>query len=164
MKMFSLNSISKGVQSRMNQMVKDGPSKTRAWLNRQAYSVYQKAQAQRFETENQSEGRRWKQVKRDYRIQKIRDKQESPNAYPGGDRILIYTGALSRSVVGTSKDNHRKVVTDRKLTVATTLEYAGFVAQVRPFMRFGQETRTDFRNSFIEYMRKRIKAELKGAR
>lgn len=142
-------------EKRMNGMINSG-GLFRGFLNSTIYSIYQKAQDERFRSENQSEGRKWKQVRRDYRIRKIREKQRDPNRFPGGDRILIHTGELSRSVVGSDLKFHRKIVSERSITIATTLEYAGFVAETRPFMSFGRTTQKKFSDAVKRFVKNKI--------
>ena len=125
----------------------------RGVLNGPIYTAYKRAQDERFRTENSSEGSHWKQVKRDTRIRKIKDRQRDSSRWPGGDRILIHTGDLSRSVIGTRREHHRKVVTERAITIATTLAYAGFVAEKRPFMKFGSKTKGVFKSIIRRHVR-----------
>lgn len=138
---------------------------TGAFLNRTIYPLYQRLQSERFKTENRSEGQRWKPVSRQTRERKLKDRARDRAAFPGGDRILIHTGDLSRSVIGTSLEHHRKVVTGKKITVATTLGYAGFVAADRPFMKWGKDSRKEFRDRvrayWLSYLKDVKKAGLK---
>lgn len=124
-----------------------------AFLDRSIYPTYQRAQEQRWMTENRSEGAQWKAVSDLYNRRKIKDRIRDRERYPGGPRIGLHTGALSRSVIGTDLRNHRKVISGNKITVATTLAYAGFFAEVRPFMAFGENTKKTFRDKVLKYWR-----------
>ena len=70
------------------------------WMVRNGYPMYQKAQKQRWITSNASEGATWKAVTPKY--QKWKDKMlaSKPDEYPGGKRLMVLTGKLSASVMG----------------------------------------------------------------
>lgn len=144
------------IQKRLQSLTKLEAS-TGTFLNRSIYPLYQRLQGERWKTENRSEGQRWKPVAQATRDRKLRDRARDRAAFPGGDRTLVHTGDLSRSVIGTTLENHRKVISGKKITVATTLSYAGFVAAERPFMAFGKDSRKAFRDRVRDFWRAYIK-------
>lgn len=119
-----------------------------AALAREIYRIYQNAQRARWMSENKSEGRPWKALNPTYQVKKIKRFA----AYPGGGRkMLIATGALQASVIGTDTKHHRRLIERNRMVVATTLPYAAYVAEVRPFMEFGKATKAKIRAAIKKY-------------
>lgn len=176
--MIQLKKAQDNISKRLNEMVKKS-NDTRGFLNRVIYPMYQKAQIQRWMTENSSEGGRWKALDPKYAAWKKR-------AYSGGTRykfiggrgegrpwqaigtwpvgpgrgekILIASGRLVGSSIGPNDqytvgvDDHRKIVTAKTLKVFTVVDYAKTVAEDRPFMKFSQKTIREMRKAYAKYV------------
>lgn len=111
----------------------------RTFIQNVIYPMYQKAQIERWNTENVSEGQQWKALNPGYAKSKLRRFA----AYPySGTKVLVATGTLLKSVVGSETRYHRKIVTNTGLLVSTTVEYARDVSDVRPFMKFDKKGQT----------------------
>ena len=134
--------------NRLDEMVKRAKT-ARAYLNRVVYAQYRDAQIERWNSENQSEGERWKELNPLYFVQKRRRYA----AYPySGFKTLVATGTLLKAVVGSEGRYHRKIVDDFSLEIRVTLPYAPFVNRVRPFMIFGRRTRKVITDGMRKYM------------
>ena len=126
------------------------------WMVRNGYPMYQKAQKQRWITSNASEGATWKAVTPKY--QKWKDKMlaSKPDEYPGGKRLMVLTGKLSASVMGSDLKYHRVIFTQRGFTVATTLPYAKYANEARPFIGLGNVSRDKITESLRTFVMKHI--------
>lgn len=131
------------------------------WMARNAYPMYKNAQKQRWITQNASEGVTWKEVTTKYQKWKDNMLAKNPGKYPGGKRILVLTGTLADSVMGRKLDFHRAIFTERGFSVATTLPYAKYVNDVRPFAGFGDRTTNKIKDSLRAFVLKHIS---KGAK
>lgn len=151
-----LKKVQDQIGDRLKQMAanaKDG----RAFLQRVIYPMYQEAQAERWMTENRSEGEQWAPLDPTY----ADEKREVFAGYAGGGRkMLIATGSLATAVIY----QPRKAITKTTMVVgvdtSVTNPYSGFavgdyaqhVADVRPFMRFGTKTKDKMRQAFRRYI------------
>lgn len=127
------------------------------YLNTVFLEDYRNAQRQRWMTENSSEGATWERLNPAYAAYKLKRYGGGPKyktgkrgegrwvpdgswpSYPGGGRkMLIATGDLFQSVIGPGK-GFNKIVTDRSIIIATSIDYAPMVNRLRPFMRFSQQ-------------------------
>ena len=117
------------------------------------YAMYQALQANRFQTENASEGSVWPDLNEDYKEYKLkrygggkkRPTKKDPRtqwaSWPGGGRkMLIGTGTLAGAVIGPSKGNpfdqsgifaHNVLFTSNSLMV--TISSSGINAEGKPF-------------------------------
>jgi len=112
----------------------------RAYLSRVVYKQYQDAQIERWNTENRSEGPRWKRLNPAYE----KSKRKRFAKYPyGGTKMLVATGRLLKSVVGTDRRYHRRVVLHYAMEILVTLPYAPNVNAERNFTQFGQRTKRE---------------------
>lgn len=143
----SLKKTQNGIENRLNGMI-DRASGMQGFLDRVIFRLYQNAQRQRWMTENQSEGEKWRPLSPGYDIWKKKKFASFPG---GGEKMLIATNRLFPSVVGESGET-RKVVTNRGLVVATTVPYAPKVAEIRPFMKFGKATIDKMKKSLRDYI------------
>lgn len=155
----SLKLVRNDLEKRIRSVISES-GRLRAFLNKDIYRIYQKAQDLRWRSENRSEGERWAPVSDEWNRRKIRDRIRDRSRFPGGPRRMIHTAELSRSVIGIKLDHHRKIVTNRAITIATTLEYAGFVAEKRPFMKFGPKTERDFHDALKRFLGQQFKRSL----
>lgn len=159
----------------MARNAKDGAG----FLNRVAYVMYQNAQIDRWMSENASQGSKWTPLNAKYAAWKKRaygggkKYRYYPSlgltrpigdypSYPGkGTKMLIAKGSLVGSVIGnnpeykTGLEYHRKFVTDSTLTVETTIPYASYVAEKRPFMEFSASTLRDMRQAYAQWVKYR---------
>jgi len=133
----------------------------KTWMARNGYPMYQNAQKQRWITSNASEGQTWKAVTTKY--QKWKDKMlaTKPEQYPGGRRLMVLTGKLADSVIGRDLKYHRAVFTERGFSVATTLPYAKYANDARPFTGLGSVSRDKITESLRTFVLKHIS---KGAK
>lgn len=112
------------------------------------YPLYQKLQAKRFETENASEGAKWKPIKKEY----AEYKKEKFASYPGqGTKLLIATSTLGAAVIGPGSPfgktaQHVALFKNRSMEIMVKeggknkdgkpFTYPKYVAETRPFMEF----------------------------
>lgn len=146
-------------------------AKIRGFFVRELYPFYQEKQMQRWETEGKSEGGDYAfPASSPYWAKKKRElKQKYGDKFPGGDKRLTFTGNLASSVIGNlpsaqfgvlGRTYHRRSITDRKLTVATTIPYGAKVVEYmrgkgrKSFMDFGDKTRNEMRNKIANFLRK----------
>lgn len=133
---------------RLDEMVSRAKN-IKSYMVRVAYPQYQRAQIERWETENKSEGVQWKPLNERYAEYKL--KTFAGYDY-GGTRMLVATGLLFQSVVGTERKYHRRIVADWGFEVRVTLPYAPYVNRVRPFMVFGDRTRGEILRGMRNYL------------
>jgi hypothetical protein len=127
------------------------------WMVRKGYPMYQLAQKRRWMTENASEGATWKPVTREYGRWKMDQYQK--NKAKSGSRLLVLSGDLSDSVMGRSQKYNRVVFTPKGFSVATTLPYAKYVDEARPFTGFGNSTDEKIKNSLKKFVLAHIKGK-----
>lgn len=124
----------------------------RAFLNSTVFNMYKDAQVKRWQTENVSEGQKWKPLASWYKEYKLKRFDKFPG---GGRKLLIATGLLSRSAIGQDSSGFRKVVTPRKLVISlskTKIPYAEDVAESRPVMKFGKNTKAKIKKAMLQYI------------
>ena len=149
-------------------------AKLRALLQREIYPMYQNMQMERWRTEGRSEESKFPRNSINWEFHKKQMKQRFPDRYPGGDKSLVYTGALASSVIGgvgsgatdwgsgEGAKYHRKVITDKKLFVTTTIPYAMKVVDwmaeggARSFMTFSQKSKDQMQTRVREFMRREV--------
>ncbi len=146
-------------------------AKIRGFFVRELYPFYQEKQMQRWETEGKSEGGDFAFPASSpyWAKKKLELKQKYGNKFPGGDKWLTFTGNLASIVIGTipsaqcgvsGRSYHRRSITDRKLTVSTTIPYGSKVVDWmrtrgrKSFMKFGQNTHKEMRNKIADFLRK----------
>lgn len=127
------------ITEKLDRMI-DRAKSTQAYFARIAYPMYQRAQIERWQTENMSQGDRWKPLKPGYAKYKLR---KYAGMDYGGSKILIATGKLLKSVVGPGQ-GHVAVFKNQFMEIGTLVDYAPDVAEERPFMKFGRETIDDW--------------------
>lgn len=144
----------KGHEAKLNAMIQRAKTPD-AFLNRVAYPAYQNYQANRWMTENMSDGG-WDALNKDY----AKSKLTRFAAYPGSGRsMMVATGALVASVIGPgfsmpflrgASQFHRKVVSGSKMVISTSIPYAQYAEEARTFTRF--------KKSFISDLGQKYKA------
>lgn len=131
-----LTKVVDGIEKKLDSMVNRAKS-IKSYFAKVAYPRYQKAQIQRWQTENESEGERWTPLNPFYKS--IKPFRFAGYDY-GGTKMLIATGELLKSVVGKGNSMHQAIFTNTEMVISTSVPYAGYVAYVRPFMEFSQKT------------------------
>lgn len=138
-----------GISIELDKIVQRGRSMA-AFLNRYIYPSYQMVQIKRWESENATEGSRWKPLEPNY----ARRKRKRFAAYPGAGRaIMVATGKLAFSAQG--RKNGLKIVTDNSMTVGIDVgevPYAIYPGKDRPFMVFSRKTLQDWSDRIYRYM------------
>lgn len=117
------------------------------------YPLYQKLQTERFQSENASEGQKWKPIQKEYADYKLKKFK----SYPGGGRkTLIATSTLGGAVIGRDSpfrggvDKHVALFKKYSMQISVKqggqnaagkpFDYAGYVAEVRPYMKFSEKS------------------------
>lgn len=118
------------------------------FANRVLYQEYRRLQIERWETENVSQGERWKKLNPGYRKSKLLVYKDFPY---GGRRVGVATGRLIKSSVGPSPE-HRKLPTSRGFRVFTAVPYAGEFDEKRTITTFSKETRESIAAKIREYL------------
>lgn len=120
----------------------------KGYLARNVYRQYQKAQLERWKTEGKSEGVSWSTLNERYRAAKL----SRFAAYPGGGRkMLIARDRLRPSIVGPHTE-HRLLVTERSIRIATVTPYASYVNEARNFSVFRRERIREWTNGVRDYV------------
>lgn len=143
----SLKVTSNGASLKIGTML-DRAESMRSFLNDNIYRIYQNAQRDRWMTVNNSQGKEWRALDPVYAVlkRKIYATYEG-----GGTKMLIATGRLYKSVIGPGQ-GQRKIVTNRSLYIATGVEYAGFVDEVRPFTTWGDPFRKKVSKAISDFV------------
>lgn len=140
------------------------------------FPLYQQLQTKRFETENQSEGKRWTPLNTTYAKYKLKrygggDKRGGKGrwtSWPGGGRkMLIGTSTLAGAVIGrgapfegTDKNVQAYKPYSLKISVnvggknaeGKPFNYPEYVAQIRPFMSFSAESKNKMKQLMKKYL------------
>lgn len=127
------------------------------WAQRNALPKYKNKQKRRWITENDSEGHRWKELSTPWVEHKIRMRKKNPDAFPGGKKKLVYTGTLFKAVTLQDLTFGRHLATRRQFYVATTLPYAKYVNEARPFSIWSEATVKEFRDEFRDTLQRHLK-------
>lgn len=155
----TLKTIAGGVTGALTEIAKRG-HKIDGWLNRVVYPMYQNYQTERWE----NEGWGWQALNPLYAQRK---KVKYASFIGGGSKMMIATGTLVSSVIGPMKGSglfgkgpgtkeHFKSVKNGFLTIGTSVDYAEFANDKRPF----DDTLND--PEFIEEMQKSLREYLFG--
>ncbi len=119
-------------------------AKIRGFLNRVVYPRYQQEQTTRWVSQGVSQTGPWKELNDKYLRWRKRIFPDS------GDKILVRTGDLARSMTGADTTHHFKLVSNKRLEVGTVLDYGQYVDEERDITGFTEETM----NSIIDDMEK----------
>lgn len=154
----SIKSLTEEIEKALEGMVKRA-NMIPAYLNRVVYREYQNAQRKRWETENAGDdfaGGQWQSLDLAYATWK----KKKYAGYPGGGtKILIRTNRLFSGVVGPGAD-HRKIVDDRSIRIATAVPYGQYVDNTRTFSQWSPVFYNRIYKDLGEYL---FKAILKGS-
>ena len=122
-----------------------------SFIVRVLYPYYKKLQIERWKSENSSQGENWRPISKKWIDIKTKDKQKDPSGFPGGSAILIHSSTLFKSVTGLDQTYHRAEFTNTSMKIATTLDYAKWVAQDRPFMNFSDDSIDEMKKKFTDW-------------
>jgi hypothetical protein len=120
----------------------------RSFLDRNIYTMYQNVQRSRWMTENASEGTPWEKLNPSYAQSKLKKFKDFPGR---GTKMMIATNTLFQSVIGPG-EGFRKVVTDRSITILTSIPYAKHADAARTFTTYSVETKKRFRKAVAQYI------------
>lgn len=132
------------------------------WANRRFMALYANAQRTRWQTEGSSEGVKWRKLDPLYYTRKKR----IYGAYPGaGEVVLIATSRLLAGILPPDErvqekafgEEFRKIVTNRRITIATTTPYAEYVDEDREFNDWSPITKRRFADDFKVYLSQGVK-------
>ncbi len=150
----SVKSLTNGIERQLEDMVKRA-NLVPAYLNRVVYPTYQKAQRERWTAENSGAdfaGGAWPSLDPAYASWKKRKYADSPG---GGSKMMIRTKRLFDSVVGPS-DEHRKIVDNKSLRIATTVPYAIHADAHRTFTQFSPKFYSRIYKDLTAYLAKNV--------
>lgn len=140
-----------GIEGSLNKMLTRANTVS-SYLDRVIFPKFQKAQLERFKSENASQGDTWAPLNPEY----AKRKRKKYAAYPGaGSAILIATGRLMKAATG--QEGYNKIVTNQGITIGVDLgavPYAGYVGSARPFMKFSDATIADWKAGIVAYVGK----------
>lgn len=138
-----------GIEQALNQMVSRANT-VESYLDRVIWPKFQKAQLERWPSENASQGDQWRPLTPEY----AKRKRKKFAAYPGaGAALMIATGKLMKAATG--QEGYNKIVTNQGMTVAIDLgfvPYAGYASKIRPTMTFSRETIAEWRRGLAAYV------------
>lgn len=141
----------KSILQDLEGMLGRGDRLIQGYLNRVVYKQYQNAQRKRWISVNTTEGDKWKELDTKY-LRRRRVKWPA-----AGDRVLIASGSLQKSMIGPG-DQHYKLVTAKRLEVGTSLFYAKYVDEIRDITHFGETTRKQITDGLMKYLVKGVVA------
>lgn len=123
-----------------------------SYLNRILFRQYQKAQIERWQTENASQGSQWAPISEMYARRKRKKFASAPG---GGNVIMTATGRLMSGAQATDSAYFFKKVTDKSFTIGInvgTLAYAVYPGVMRPYMEFNEETEKQWREKLLAFV------------
>lgn len=149
-----LETLSRGITNYLKGL-RQRERALQGFLNRNVLEMYRNLQRRRWMTENASEGNAWAALNPGYAARK----KKVYAGYPGkGTKKLIATNTLFLSVIGPGK-GFRKVTTPRSLIIATTVEYAPYVNEIRPFTEWSKRSQKEITGAVAKFI---FKNELKN--
>ncbi|OPZ24622.1 MAG: hypothetical protein BWZ03_00097 [bacterium ADurb.BinA186] len=132
------------------------------FFRRNLYPLYQIKMERRWISQNASEGSTWQDISSQWRKTKIKLRNKDSAKYPGGEKVMVFTSNLFKSVVGRDRSFHRLTITPKKMTVATTIPYAEFVNEKRPFTGFGDVTNDEIKTRLSKFLLDALKKKRRG--
>ena len=149
-----ISTIENGVKQNLEGMVQRGKSVS-AYLSRVVWPKYQKAQNERWQTENSSQGDHWVPLN----VQYARYKKKKFASYEGGgNKMMIATGKLSKGARGVDAGYFYKIISDSSFVIGMNLSsvpYAGYAGDARPYMEFSDDTLSDWKAGIRDYICKK---------
>lgn len=156
----SLKALSNGIEDHLNAMLKRDKA-MQSYLARNVYRQYQKAQIERWKTQNESQTGMWLPPQNAAYI--ARKKRLYGAAR--GSKTLYASGRLFGSVAGRGElgtNEHRVMVTPKRLSISTATPYAKYAAEDRPFMEFNRETEREWAEGIRDFLVKGIGQQIGG--
>lgn len=123
----------------------------RAYFKSVVQPQFFKAQAQRFQTENSSEGSVWEALTPRYKVWKMTRYAAFPG---GGRRMMVATSQIFNSVVGRDKSGMSIITEPTRISFVintSKIPYAAHAAEHRPYMTFGRRTRREILEGIKDY-------------
>lgn len=163
-----------GIATKLDDIVGRAKS-VEGYLNRVLFRQYQKAQIERFRTENQSEGNRWQPLSPEYKKRKRIIYGGGPKfqwvggpkpwtpagawpSYPGGGNVMmVATNKLMEGAIGRDSRAFTKVVRATGMSISINLGYVPYAAEaaaVRPVMEFSQDTLKKWHAGLLNFIMK----------
>jgi hypothetical protein len=137
-----------GIEKNLNALI-ERSSSLRAFLQFYVYPKYQSLQRSRWMTEGASQGKPWPSLNAKY----AEWKKKKYAKYEGqGQRMLVATGHLYKSVIGPGSGHYKKI-DDKSITVGTSVEYAKYVAAKRSIFIFKKQDMDEIKQSVWDYIR-----------
>lgn len=128
----------------------DRTNSMQAFFNRNIFRMYQKAQARRWITENESEKNKWEPLSSAY----AKSKRTRWAAAPGaGTKLMIASGKLVKAATG--QEGFVKIATNTGLSVSLQSDFIGgakYATIKRPVMNFSRKTINEMRDAIRAYM------------
>lgn len=147
----SISQVESGVTKSLEEMIQRGKSVS-AYLNRVLLRKFQKAQIERWKTENQSEKEKWQPLTPAYKTYKLKKFA----SYPGGGRsLMIATGRLASGAQARDAAYFYKIVSDSQFVIGintSALPYSVYPGEMRPYMEFSDETLQDWKAGIRSYI------------
>lgn len=142
-----------GIEQRLKGML-DRSNSISSYLNRNLFRQYQKAQIDRWKTENASEGDTWEPIDPTY----AKYKRKKFASYPGGGNVtMVATGKLASAAQAENPAYYYKIVTNSKFVIGINtgaLPYAQYPGEHRPYMSFSDDHIADMRKGISDYISK----------
>jgi hypothetical protein len=136
------------IEKRLNSMLENA-NKAPAFFARVVEPEYKSAQAERWKSENKSQGAPWTRLDPEYKKQKLKRYAD----YPGsGTKTMIATNRLVNSILGKSQE-YRQVIGDKKMVISTTVPYAEFADADRSISKFSPEFYRDLRARWLKFIK-----------
>jgi len=146
----SMSKLSNDISRRLDGMTVRSQAGLQAYLARNVYKQYQKAQMKRWQTQGSSGTGQWAELSEAYAA----TKRVKFASYPGhGVTLLVATNRLQKSVIGTSGE-HRLMVAERSIRIATVVPYAEYVNDARQFEKLGEKTTREILNGIKRFLAK----------
>ena len=121
------------------------------------YPIYQKAQVQRWDTEGESEGEGWDSISSTWIDRKKKLQAKNNAAYPGGDKIMVFTSDLFKSLTVIGEKWSRVLITPDAITVSSGAPYAKYANDARTFSVWGDATKKDIKDAVKDFVNNMIK-------
>lgn len=146
--MAKLKAIGDGISEQIKKYL-DRARLIDGYINSQIYPTYKRRQNKRYQTENASEGTRWKPLNADYAKRKL---TKFASYQGGGRKMMIATGRMKESVIGPGAD-HRKIGPSKgRLEVYWTTPYAVYTEDIRPVNVWDKRQDQEMYDGAVKYI------------
>lgn len=146
--MITIKKLSSQIEDNLTQMVQRSDNAAFV-LQRIILPQYIQAQADRWMSEGASQGFQWKALNAAYKSRK----KVRFASYPGsGTKMMIATSDLVDAVL--QRNNYSlKMISGKKMTISTSLDYAKHVDDARTFTKFSPEWKQALADNYGTYVR-----------